>query len=385
MKQKIKLVKGLDPVFESIMLLTMVANEDNKVFYEFKNHTLEEYFKDNAEGQQIGDFVKNLCEKAIELFKEDMDEVTALFGKMEKSLGLTLGELSMYSHRTEIIEEADYSHVPIKDIYEKYTEKEKDGSFLGHLDADMDDKGYEEIMSYSDKGRMCAILEYVQQLEVSKETKEKILDCYLHRDAYVDRVSKLVEKAYGLLASMEKEYSRIADLWQAYWTRDEDTIFNMMDLLGVPLDKMDMETLVLAPSFIQCMVVDISLKRLDKDGKKNKTAVIHMGVLVTEDLTKRFVEREIFTEENLQECIKALGDKSKYDILMFIKDKAAYGSEIAKEFGLTTATVSHHMTKLVNLQMVSLVQQGGKSYYQTRTDKMEEIFNALKKVWCSDK
>lgn len=83
----------------------------------------------------------------------------------------------------------------------------------------------------------------------------------------------------------------------------------------------------------------------------------------------------------MQPVFKALGDKSKADILLFIKDKPAYGSEIAKHFSLTTATVSHHMNKLLQLRIIHAELQDSRVYYQVRKDELAKMFEQCKKIF----
>lgn len=92
--------------------------------------------------------------------------------------------------------------------------------------------------------------------------------------------------------------------------------------------------------------------------------------------------QEEYQTEWLLKSLKALSDKSKYDILLYIKEKPSYGSEIAKQFSLTTATVSHHMNKLLGLGLISVEQRDGKVYYQTNREEMRKLFDACKNIFC---
>ena len=69
------------------------------------------------------------------------------------------------------------------------------------------------------------------------------------------------------------------------------------------------------------------------------------------------------------------------DILLYIKDKPAYGSEIAKHFSLTTATVSYHMNKMLQLRIVQAELRDGKVYYQTRKEVLQELFEKARKLF----
>ena len=66
---------------------------------------------------------------------------------------------------------------------------------------------------------------------------------------------------------------------------------------------------------------------------------------------------------------------------MFIKDKPAYGSEIARHFSLTNATVSHHMNRLFEYRLVQVELQDGKLYYQARKEYLQELFERAGKLF----
>jgi len=135
------------------------------------------------------------------------------------------------------------------------------------------------------------------------------------------------------------------------------------------------------PTVIQCasLIIQLHGQLIPMHGENVTTCRI--GILMGEEFNWNSQMREENRWEDMQSVFKALGDSSKADILMFIKDKPAYGSEIAKQFSLTTATVSHHMNKLVQLRIVQAEMRDGRVYYQARKDTLREMFEQCKRMF----
>jgi len=111
---------------------------------------------------------------------------------------------------------------------------------------------------------------------------------------------------------------------------------------------------------------------LDKRG-----AYIGIHVKVLFDLINIY----FINDEKIISTLKALGDKSKFDILKSIKETQMYGVEIAKKLNITTATVSHHMSNLYNLSLINYVADNNKMNYMLNKEAIEELINALENLF----
>ena len=81
----------------------------------------------------------------------------------------------------------------------------------------------------------------------------------------------------------------------------------------------------------------------------------------------------------MAKVLKLLSDRSKLEILSYIKNKKAYGSELAKQLNLTNATVSHHMSGLVNAGLVIMEKEDTKIYYRANIEEISEVLNSCLK------
>lgn len=81
--------------------------------------------------------------------------------------------------------------------------------------------------------------------------------------------------------------------------------------------------------------------------------------------------------ELLQDKLKVLGDKSKYEILKMLKLGPMYGQQIAEKLSLTTATISYHMNSLVLCGLVKLNKVDNKIYYSANKDEVNSFLKKL--------
>lgn len=89
--------------------------------------------------------------------------------------------------------------------------------------------------------------------------------------------------------------------------------------------------------------------------------VIYCGVL-------RHVLRQLLSdsedaESRVYEAIKLMGDRTRFDILCYIRTHPAYGQELSDHFGLARNTIHHHMSKLLNAGLVTCTVDGNRVYY----------------------
>ncbi|MHA1680998.1 MAG: ArsR/SmtB family transcription factor [Promethearchaeota archaeon] len=78
---------------------------------------------------------------------------------------------------------------------------------------------------------------------------------------------------------------------------------------------------------------------------------------------------------SLVELLRVLGDATRLDILMLLKDGERYPNSIMKYIGKSQSTVSQHLATLVNADLLSVRQEGNKRMFSI---KMPEIFDFLR-------
>ena len=77
----------------------------------------------------------------------------------------------------------------------------------------------------------------------------------------------------------------------------------------------------------------------------------------------------------LQETIKALADPTRRRILELLKKGPLSAGELGKEFDMTGATMSHHLSILKKAGLVQDNKKGAFIYYEINTSVMEDLLS----------
>ena len=77
----------------------------------------------------------------------------------------------------------------------------------------------------------------------------------------------------------------------------------------------------------------------------------------------------------LQETIKALADPTRRRILELLKKGPLSAGELGKEFDMTGATMSHHLSILKKAGLVQDNKKGTFIYYEINTSVMEDLIS----------
>ena len=77
------------------------------------------------------------------------------------------------------------------------------------------------------------------------------------------------------------------------------------------------------------------------------------------------------------EGLKALSDKSKLSILDHIRNNRSYGQALDKETGLSTATISHHMSALINCGFIRMDRVENRIYYHMDKESVNRFLKQL--------
>ena len=79
---------------------------------------------------------------------------------------------------------------------------------------------------------------------------------------------------------------------------------------------------------------------------------------------------------NKAPLLKALDDKTRRQILEMLKNESRLSAgEIANHFGLTNATVSHHLSILSSADLVKSEKKGKYIYYMINTTVLQDLLS----------
>lgn len=331
--QKFELLERIEQNAENIF-----QDEMNEVRYYFSN-----YSDNKVNSAEIG------CAGALTLLW-DID--TDLEIENISELQIYLNELS----------EAKYCN-KFGALLQNYTE-------LIHLESDLQKEETTEPF---------AIIQYLMKMDISDEEKWKLQKIFCDRATHQQKVLALLEKAIEVIHHFQTELNELTDAFCKYWTCSLEkcsitAFLSQNESLEFPENPLGF---YIRPSVICPNVISMQLNMSEIDNPSDKPDYFKFGILFGEDfhIKTAYDNKDDTHETYITQALKLLSDKSKFEILSYIRDKYAYGSELAKHLNLTTATVSHHMSALLASGLVRLKRVDNRVYYTSNKDALEEILH----------
>ena len=77
----------------------------------------------------------------------------------------------------------------------------------------------------------------------------------------------------------------------------------------------------------------------------------------------------------INETLKAISDPVRRDILQMLKSGRKSAGEISERFNLTGATVSYHLSKLKNADLIAEQKCKNFIYYELNTSVFEDVLS----------
>ena len=239
----------------------------------------------------------------------------------------------------------------------------------------------DESTFLSHDNKMDVILQ-IMDMGIADEEKWKLQQIFLKPKEHREKVFALLEAALEVLKEYSAELDRFAAEFAVYWEHKLQNI-SILDYLkeqtGFDLEEnplgCGMRPNIIMPSSIMVFA------KCEKDSTLSTPYLFTTGILFDDDFIISFTgEDTCKKQEYAMKVLKMLSDSSKFEILSYIKDKSAYGSQLAKHLGLTTATISHHMSALLSVGLVTMETKESKVYYKGNTTAIAEVLEYCKQV-----
>ncbi|MEY8517435.1 winged helix-turn-helix domain-containing protein [Lachnospiraceae bacterium 29-84] len=224
------------------------------------------------------------------------------------------------------------------------------------------------------------VISCLMDLDLDESEKWKLQKIFFSPKEHQEKLLLLLTRASGCLEKFQKPLEELAEAFQAYWTK---TLEGRSPITYLPSIKIEENPagFCLSPSILKPNTAAFYIHEPDDGTSKNPDA-FRFGILFGEDFalrTARASEEDGYAAYAIQ-ALKLLGDKSKFEILSYLRDKEAYGSELAKRLKLTTATISHHMNTLLEAGLIEVKRIENRLYYSANKDTLGEILDYSKRI-----
>ena len=298
-------------------------------------------------------------------FAGDMEQIRFYFCPIEEKMN-PLSELLWYHYDFKINE----TMTELTDRIEHLTKEEGIILFSKRFN-NLANTGIGEDESF--ERTELEMMKNIVASDYSPDQKMVIQKIFLERENHVRILNSLVARSTRILQDFAGKMEPILNEFADYWikvTKDKDFVDYVLEEAGIDL-RDDYRGGEIYPALI-----DSSSIRMVRDGRKNASDTLFyfgIGTLFSKEFQISDIMKNEQSKEECYQVLKVLSDKSKFDILELIRREWMYGSQIAKEINLTTATISHHMGALVENHLVEVKKIENKIFYKSNTEKIRDI------------
>lgn len=365
----------LNYVTEGIALLHHMGSD--KSFPALKESLCKKYDITFQAGNQKFDLLTQIEQNARNLFREEMKEIQyyfSIYGANEsKSPNVSCAGMLTLLWR-------DHSNKFFKDTEEirAYLDSLSEEDYCEKFGVEL--QFYNEILK--DESEILPIKEpldiisYLMKMEVADEEKWKLQKIFCDRAKHREKVLYFLDKAITSLKMFQAELDELVTQFVHYWNeilKDYSIAAYMHKIAMADLGENPFG-FCLFPSVIDCNKISINME-LETDGSYKQPDTYIVGILFGDDFQfwANHTNDDRIHANYAAQVLKLLSDKSKFEILSYIRDKESYGSELAKHLHLTTPTVSHHMNALIAAELVTIKRIENRVYYLSNKEKIEEV------------
>lgn len=107
---------------------------------------------------------------------------------------------------------------------------------------------------------------------------------------------------------------------------------------------------------------------------------IYCGILREELL--EMLSGQTSCRDTVYEAFRLLGDRTRFDLICYLKDHEAYGQELSVKFGLSRNTIHHHLSKLSAIGLVRCTADGNRVYYSLDQDRVALLLQYQQELFC---
>lgn len=220
----------------------------------------------------------------------------------------------------------------------------------------------------------------INNLECEPAQKWQLLELIEHSSKHAEILYEILEKTVSELKKQEIILLELKEKATEYWMEyfKQHSFYKLMNsFYNIKEDSYPSK-----PTFIRTQIMACNrVIFYGNDENVGDYHILDVGILF--DCNYKVSKRQLSNQE-LSNGLKLLSDPSKFEILCFIRNKKAYGQEIAAELKLTTATISHHMNTLMKLGLINIEKSDNKVYYQMNKEAVNYLLEVTKNKLLED-
>ena len=363
MNEETEILKRCNRLHQAYFLLYEIANEDDVSSLEEKH---QKDYKDSLDYHEKFKRINSIYDYVKQHQENKKERICYWFKKLENTyaslaaMAVCFGPSDMYEDinawKKEIMNCSDSMRAY---LYMAIINQEE--TVLMDTNADY---GIQDIVSCLDTSNY------------DDSTKWEVLKLYSKWESAMDEVLELIHETTILLTDKNEDIEFLETKFYEYWSGVLKTQ-SITDILKRSLNiewNVSEAGIQIQMTMFRPFSLSVSVDKEQKDKKD----MIHIGAVLDERMDSSTDAPSI---DDVTRVGKIITDRTKLEILRFVKEKPKYGKEIADQLGLTTSTISYHMNALIELSFVTTRLDAGRIYYQTNVEKIQDSMDNIKRFF----
>ena len=213
-------------------------------------------------------------------------------------------------------------------------------------------------------GAEAVLLERLLSSDLPKSARIKLLNVQKNSRAVLERALPLLERTVDALTQLLPELMKLTELL----TREVNAVgceACLREISTFPAGK--------AVCHLRPLVVDPGTNLCLDAPAADGSYTIYCGVMRA-PLWHLQISSQASLDQ-IYECIRLLGDRTRFDIFCYLQDHPAYGQELSKHFGLARNTIHHHMSQMFKAGLVNCTMEGTRVYYSIAKDRYSRLLD----------
>ncbi|MBO4219864.1 MAG: winged helix-turn-helix transcriptional regulator [Clostridia bacterium] len=355
---RIIFTKEPNPVFECAVLTFKIVNhesyKDKKSFYASKYQTdagiLDDCFTSLSNiSREIAAKVRGSVKQVESFFKANSLGSCCAFYLLHGPMMNRQPDIFSAANSVKNISKAEF----FMNFYQMLSMQDKKAKFS------------RDVKNYND------LINFISAMTIPNEEKWELCHFYnnfdSNRDILADYLLEMGQAYYEVYDSMESHVNHYVDTIEQPLAKGGVAYLNSN--FGLELND-QINSVTVVPS----VILGADMKYLFNYTSDTVDDVLVIGGYY-EPFGRIAGDGERLTD--LCGSLKALGDTSKLKILKILSTGPRFGQELAQMLGISTATVSHHVSILEEYGFIVLDRKQNRVYYSLNRDRINELISTL--------
>ncbi|QVK17916.1 winged helix-turn-helix transcriptional regulator [Mycoplasmatota bacterium] len=341
---------------------------------EFQNVLVALYGQNNFYKFLEEDNIKFDC--LVDKYIEKMKKKLTLYMKWELNYFFNMGEFTLYSMGRMIYMKYILNHSPIKKVEELIRIIENSDSiifakaiFLCHMYINKSRINFKKVEK--EVNSISEMIEIIKNTTYQfEDTKVKIIECLENLEETKQRYCLLLNNIYQKIYKTYEE--DILKLVIKKKTKYEDRFNRDPEQFCKDCFNTDLEVfgnkVCIHISFFWNIGYEYWPKQFGEE-------VIILGA------NSHLKDITIPQKEKIFNFLKTISDKSRLEIIHLLSERPYYVNELAEKLNFSTATISYHLSKLQEINIVDFKRRDQRFYYFLLDNQIKNLFKEASELF----